>query len=89
TVPLSVNAILEMAVYYFVNSMITVSAVVFIYSTTTKLASVAILNLNDAGDVAAAAAMSMIILGINIVIRSIYEVVNKKIGKRTNRWLQR
>ncbi|MGL5973096.1 MAG: putative 2-aminoethylphosphonate ABC transporter permease subunit, partial [Oscillospiraceae bacterium] len=61
TIPMSVGAILEMVVYFFVNSMITVSAVVFLYTPVFKLASVAILNMRDAGDIAEAAAMSMII----------------------------
>lgn len=53
-------AILEIFVYLFVHAMTTVSAVVF-YSANTALASVAVLNMDDAGDIAPAAAMGMVI----------------------------
>ena len=45
--------------YLFVNAMTTVSAVVFLYSPETTLAAIAVLNMDDAGDVAPAAAMAM------------------------------
>ncbi len=89
TLPMSLAAILEMAVYYFVNSMITVSAVVFLYTPATKLASVAILNIKDAGDTQAAAAMSMVILLINILLRLVYEAVRTRTAKKTEGWLKR
>lgn len=89
TVPMSAGAILEMAVYFFVNSMITVSAVVFLYTPAFKLASVAILNVRDAGDIAEAAAMSMVVFGINIVIRLIYEFVKVRVQRKTDAWLKR
>ncbi len=61
TLPVCLPAVLEIAIYLFVNAMTTVSAVVFLYATDTKLASVAILNMDDAGDIAPAAAMGMMI----------------------------
>ncbi|MGB7269300.1 MAG: putative 2-aminoethylphosphonate ABC transporter permease subunit, partial [Albidovulum sp.] len=48
TVPVCLPAILDISIYMFVNAMTTVSAVVFIYSTHTALASVAVLNMDDA-----------------------------------------
>ena len=45
-------AILLIARYLFVNGMTTVSAVAFLYSPDTQPASVAILNLDDAGQMA-------------------------------------
>ena len=47
--------------HLFVNAMTTVSAVVFSYSPHTTLASAAVLNMDDAGDIAPAAAMGMMI----------------------------
>ena len=52
TVPVCMPAILSLSIYLFVNAMTTVSAVVFLYSPETTLASVAALNMDDAGDVA-------------------------------------
>lgn len=77
TVPMCLPAISEMIVYYFVNAMVTVSAVVFLYSPSVKIASVAIVNLEGAGDVAVAAAMCMFILFVNIFVRILYETVSK------------
>ena len=53
TVPVCLPAILDIARYLFVNAMVTISAVVFLYSPDTKLASVAIVNLDEAGEIGA------------------------------------
>lgn len=89
TVPMSLPAILENAVYYFINSMVTISAVVFLYSADFKLASVSIVNMDDAGDVAAAAAMSVLIVLTNVVVRIIYEIGTKKLRVKTGAWQKR
>lgn len=67
--PLSAAALVEIFVYLFVNAMTTVSAVVFLYPPDVKLASVAVLNMDDAGDIAPAAAMGMLIVYVNIAMR--------------------
>ncbi len=89
TVPMSFGAILEMMVYFFVNSMITVSAVIFLYTPITKLASVVVLNVKGAGDDAEAAALCMVILAVNIAVRLIYEFVSRRVGRRTDAWMTR
>lgn len=86
TIPMSFGAILEMVTYYFVNSMVTVSAVVFLYTPITTLASVVILNVRGAGDDAVAAALCMVILAVNLTVRLIYEFVNKRVSRRTEAW---
>ncbi|WP_028552309.1 putative 2-aminoethylphosphonate ABC transporter permease subunit [Paenibacillus sp. UNC451MF] len=86
TVPMSLPAILEIAMYFFVNSMVTVSAVVFLRSADFNLAAVSIVNMDDAGDVAAAAAMSSLIVVTNIVVRFLYELVVHKVRKKTDSW---
>ena len=62
------------------------SAVVFLYSTHTNLASIAVLNMDDAGDVAPAAAMGMMILYTNAIARLIHMAVSKGILERTQAW---
>ena len=84
-VPLSRPAILEIFLYYFMNSMVTVSAVVFLYSAQFKVASIAITHMEEAGDIAQAAAMSLLILLVNIVARGIYELLVYRIKKRNER----
>ncbi|WP_223590559.1 putative 2-aminoethylphosphonate ABC transporter permease subunit [Neobacillus bataviensis] len=89
TVPMSLPAILEMGIYLFVNSMTTISAVIFLYTADTKLASISIVNMTDAGDTAPAAAMSFLIVLTNILVRVLYEFATKKIRNRTQAWQQR
>lgn len=89
TVPMTLPAIFEIAVYYFVNSMVTISAVIFLYAADLKLAAVAIVNMDDAGDIAPAAAMSVLILVTNILARLVYELITHSIRKRTNAWQKR
>ncbi|WP_068618753.1 putative 2-aminoethylphosphonate ABC transporter permease subunit [Paenibacillus tuaregi] len=89
TVPICLPAILEMTMYYFINSMVTVSAVMFLYAADLKLASVSIVNMDDAGDVAPAAAMSMLIVITNIGVRMIYELATRGVRKKSAAWQNR
>lgn len=89
TVPVSLPAILDISIYLFVNAMTTVSAVVFLYSTHTQLASVAVLNMDDAGDVAPAAAMGMMIFYTNVAARLLHTMISKFLMSRTQAWRNR
>ena len=51
TLPICMPTLIDIARYFFVNAMTTISAVVFLYSPETKLASIAILNLDEAGEI--------------------------------------
>ncbi|WP_428161682.1 putative 2-aminoethylphosphonate ABC transporter permease subunit [Desulfobacter sp.] len=86
TLPVSLPAVLEVASYYFVNSMATVSAVIFLYSADIPLASVAIANMDDAGDTASACAMSVLVVFTNIVVRLLFLLCTKKLKARTQAW---
>jgi len=85
SVPLSLPAILEVFMYLFVNAMVTVSAVVFLYSAHFKIASVAIIHMEEAGNFGQAAAMSLLILLINVLVRVLYEVAVKVIKSRNEK----
>jgi iron(III) transport system permease protein len=63
--------------YFFVNSMVTVSALVFLYSANFKIASIAITHMEEAGDISQASAMSLLILFINVTVRVLYEFAVK------------
>ncbi|MDQ0861730.1 putative 2-aminoethylphosphonate ABC transporter permease subunit [Bacillus sp. V2I10] len=82
TVPMCLPAILEVAMYYFVNAMVTVSAVIFLYTADFKLAAVSIVNMDDAGNLASAAAMSILIVVTNIFVRVCYELMVKWMKNR-------
>ena len=69
--------------------MTTVSAVVFLYSPKTTLASIAVLNMDDAGDIAPAAAMGMMIFYTNAAARIIHLFLTRKILGRTQAWRTR
>jgi iron(III) transport system permease protein len=86
TLPLSLPAVAEIAMYLFVNSMVTVSAVIFLYSPQLRLASVAIVNMDEAGDTAAAAAMSVLIIAACLIARLVYTVVVHQLNRRTQAW---
>jgi len=66
-----------------------VSAVVFLYSPKTSLASIAVLNMDDAGDIAPAAAMGMMIFYTNAGARIIHLILSKGILRRTQAWRAR
>ena len=66
--------------------MTTVSAVVFLYSSKTTLVSVAVLNMDDAGDIAPAAAMVMMIFYTNAAVRIVYVIITKKILVHFQNW---
>lgn len=86
TLPMCLPAVLEMAMYYFVNSMVTISAVVFLYTADFKLAAISIVNMDDAGNLASAAAMSVLVIATNIVIRILYEWVSRILLKKHGKW---
>ena len=83
TMPMCRAAIFETALYFFVNAMVTISAVVFLYPPDFKLASVAIVNMEDAGDIAPAAALSVLVIFVNVAAKLLYEYtfVMKRSGK--------
>ncbi|WP_433989299.1 hypothetical protein SuNHUV7_37570 (plasmid) [Pseudoseohaeicola sp. NH-UV-7] len=89
TVPVCMPAVLDISIYLFVNAMTTVSAVVFLYSPKTSLASIAVLNMDDAGDIAPAAAMGMMIFYTNAAARILHMIASKGILRRTQAWRTR
>jgi len=89
TVPISMPAILDIFMYFFLNAMTTVSAVVFLYSTHTNLASIAVLNMDDAGELAPAAAMAMVIVVTSVAVRILHVALARAIGRRTQAWRAR
>ncbi|AZV42660.1 putative 2-aminoethylphosphonate ABC transporter permease subunit [Peribacillus asahii] len=86
TLPMCLPAVLEMTMYFFVNAMVTVSAVIFLYTADFKLAAISIVNMDDAGNLASAAAMSVLIIATNIIVRVLYESVTKILRKKNNKW---
>ncbi len=86
TVPVCVPAILDISMYLFLNAMTTVSAVVFLYSSDTALASVAVLNMDDQGELPFAAAMAMMIAYTCAVARILHGLLTRGITRSTQAW---
>ena len=89
SVPVCFPAMAEVWIYLFVNAMTTVSAVVFLYSSTTTLSSIAVLNMDDAGDIAPAAAMGMMIFYTNVVVRVLHGWGADAVVRRLQTWRAR
>ena len=58
------------------------SAVVFLYSPTAPITSVMIVSMQGAGQTAPAAAMCMLLLFINLIVRLLYEALSHALKKR-------
>ena len=86
TLPICTPALVDIARYFFVNAMTTISAVVFLYSPETKVASIAILNLDEAGDTGAAAAMALLIAAASTVATLLFMSLSWLVERRTQAW---
>ncbi|WP_437115148.1 putative 2-aminoethylphosphonate ABC transporter permease subunit [Vibrio coralliilyticus] len=89
TLPVCVPATLDIAAYLFINALTTTSAVVFIYSTETIPASVSVLNMDDAGQTGAAAAMAVMIMISAAVAKLVHMTLGKWLENRTQAWRKR
>lgn len=89
TLPVCLPAIWDIATYLFVNALTTTSAVVFLYSTDTIPASVSILNMDDAGQTGAAAAMAVMIMMAAAIAKIVQMTLGKLLENRTQAWRKR
>ncbi|HHF3166801.1 TPA: putative 2-aminoethylphosphonate ABC transporter permease subunit [Vibrio diabolicus] len=89
TLPVCLPATLDIATYLFVNALTTTSAVVFLYSTDTIPASVSILNMDDAGQTGAAAAMAVMIMMAAAIAKIVQMTLGKLLENRTQAWRKR
>jgi iron(III) transport system permease protein len=89
TLPVASPAALDVWFYMFVNAMTTVSAVVFLYGPFTKLASVSIVNMDEAGFTASAAAMGVVIVLTSAFAKLLHSLLAWRLAKRTQAWRAR
>ena len=88
TLPICSPALVDIARYFFINAMTTISAAVFLYSPETKVAAIAILNLDEAGEIGAAAACAVLIAAANTIATFIFMGLAWWIERRTQAWKQ-
>jgi len=86
TVPIALPSIVGTSMYFFLNGMVTLSAVVFLVAPGTELAAVAVLLLDDAGETAQATAMSVLIITIGLLVRLVYWALLRGVTRRTQAW---
>ncbi len=67
TLPILLPAILSIGVFFFMRSMVTLSAVIFLVSPSVNLAAVSVMLLDDAGNTTQAAAYSTLIILIVLI----------------------
>ncbi len=89
TIPICLPAILDIAIYLFVNAMTTVSAVIFLYGAGTKPAAVMIVHMDEAGQIAAAAAMASLIVATSAGVKILHVFLARFLDRRTQAWRQR
>ncbi|MDE3735795.1 putative 2-aminoethylphosphonate ABC transporter permease subunit [Metapseudomonas resinovorans] len=88
TVPICLPALLDIIRYLFVSAMTTVSAAIFLYSPDSILAAVAVLNMDDAGNVGGAAAMSTLILLTSAAVSLLLAWTSRGLLRRSQAWRQ-
>jgi iron(III) transport system permease protein len=86
TLPICTPTLLDIARYFFINAMTTISAVVFLYSPSTKVAAIAILNLDEAGEAGPAAACAVLITAGSTVVTLVFMAIGWWVDKRTQAW---
>jgi iron(III) transport system permease protein len=84
--PVCLPTVVQVGGYFFVNALTTVSAVVFLYSPETTLASIAVLAMDDAGDIAPAAAMATLIFVTAAAGRLLIGLADWAQARHTQRW---
>lgn len=86
TLPICTPALIDIARYFFINAMTTISAVVFLYSPETKVAAIAILNLDEAGEIGAAAACAVMITAASSLAMLAFSALAHVVDKKTQAW---
>jgi iron(III) transport system permease protein len=89
TVPICMPAIFDIAIYMFVNALTTVSAVIFLYGASNKLASISIVHMDEAGATAAAAAMATLIVLTALTAKLLHLLLDRLVFGKLQAWRKR
>ncbi len=69
--------------------MTTVSSVIFLYAPDTKLASIAVVNIEEAGTTAAAAALCIVIVATSAAVKLLHLIADRFLFDRFQVWRRR
>ncbi|WP_137390950.1 putative 2-aminoethylphosphonate ABC transporter permease subunit [Rhodoligotrophos defluvii] len=89
TLPMCGSMLLEIFVFYFINAMTTVTAVVFLYTPETRTAAIAAINMDDSGMPSVAMAMGMLILVTSLLVKVAQIFFDSFQVRHSGRWRQR
>lgn len=82
-IPQNFFTLIEMFAYFFVNSMMTISAVSFLATTANKPIALMITQFEAQMQLEAAAVVSLAILGVNLIVKGIAYLIKYNIKKRS------
>jgi len=86
TVPTCAPALLDIWLYLFLRAMTTLSAIIFLYTSQTKVAAIAVIHVDETGATASAAAMAMLIVYACLVVRLAHHALSERLLPRWQRW---
>ena len=86
TVPVALPSILSIAMYFFLNGMVTLSAIVFLFVPGKEVASLGVMLLDDAGESAQAMAMSLLIVVVGFSAQALFYLATRGVERRTQAW---
>lgn len=89
TVPMTLPAIISIARYFFLNALVTISALVFLFVPGKEVAALAAMLLDDAGESAQAMALSLMILVTGLIAWWLFSMLTRGIERRTQAWTKR
>lgn len=82
-IPCTKKTIREMLAYFFVNSMVTISAVAFLFNVDTMPLSLLINNYEGSMMLGEAAIVSLLILIFNLIVKGVFYLINRKEHRRS------
>lgn len=88
-VPLGLPTMISIATYFFLNSLVTLSALVFLFVPGKEVGALMVMFLDDAGETAQAMAMALLILAIGLISRGLFSLLTRGVELRTQAWRQR
>jgi iron(III) transport system permease protein len=83
TLPIIWPSVVSVGVFFFMRSMVTLSAVIFLITPVTQLAAVSVLLLDDAGNLNQAAAFSVCIVAVVVGVLLAFQLLLRLAGVRT------
>jgi iron(III) transport system permease protein len=86
--PVLLPTLVDVAGYFFVNAMTTVSALIFLFTAQTRVASIAVINLVEGSRIGQAAAFAVVIMAISMVAAAI-QLTLRALILRAQAWRRR